>query len=50
MLYHSLSTLHTSEIVNALKSIFCDIGALDMIISDNTKYFVSHEFEEFTMQ
>ena len=45
-----LSTLHTSDIVNALKSIFCDVGAPDKIISDNAKYFVSQEFEEFTMQ
>ena len=45
-----LSTLHTSEIVNALKSIFCDVGAPDKIISDNVKYFVSQEFEDFTMQ
>ena len=47
---HPLSTLHTSDIVNALKSIFCDVGALDKIISNNAKYFVSQEFEEFTMQ
>ena len=45
-----LSTLHTSEIINALKSIFCDVGAPDKIISDNVKYFVSQEFEDFTMQ
>ena len=47
---HPLSTLHTSEIASALKSVFCDVGALDKIISDNSKYFVSQEFEEFTMQ
>ena len=35
----SLSTLHTSEVVNALKSIFCDVGAPDKIISNNAKYF-----------
>ena len=45
-----LSTLHTSEIINALKSVFCDVGAPDKIISDNVRYFVSQEFEDFTMQ
>ena len=47
---HPLSTSHTSEIVNAFKLVFCDVGAPDKIISDNAKYFVSQEFEEFTMQ
>ena len=45
-----LGGLHTSEIVKALKSIFCDVGAPDKIISDNARYFVSEEFEEFMMQ
>ena len=45
-----LSTLHTSEIINALKSLFCDAGVQDKIISDNARYFVSQEFEDFTMQ
>ena len=45
-----LSTLHTSEIINALKSIFCDVGVPDKIISNNAKYFVSQEFEDLTMQ
>ena len=47
---HPLSTLHTSEIVNELKSMFYDVGAPDKIISDNAKYFALQEFEEFTMQ
>ena len=29
---------------------FCDVGALDKIINDNAGYFVSQEFEDFTMQ
>ena len=36
--------------MNALKSVFCDVGALDRKISDNMRYFVSQEFEDFTMQ
>ena len=45
-----LSTLHMSEIINALKLVFCDVGVLDKIINDNARYFVSQEFEDFTMQ
>ena len=45
-----LNGLHTTEVVRALKSIFCDIGAPDKIISDIANYFVSEEFQEFTMQ
>ena len=29
---------------------FCDIGAPDKIISDNTRYFTSEEFQDFTMR
>ena len=32
-----LSSLHTTEIIKALKSIFCNIGAPDKLISDNAK-------------
>ena len=45
-----LSTLHTSEVVKALKSIFCDVGAPDKIISNNAKYSTSEELQEFMMQ
>ena len=45
-----LNGLHTTEVVRALKSIFCDVGAPDKIISDNARYFISEEFQEFTMQ
>ena len=45
-----LSSLHTTEVVKALKFIFCDISAPDKIISDNARYFISEEFQEFTMQ
>ena len=54
--YHSccifewqLSSLHTTEIIKALKSIFCDVGAPDKLISDNARYFTSEEFQEFMM-
>ena len=36
--------------IDALKSIFCDIGAPDRIISDNARYFTSEEFQDFTMK
>ena len=36
--------------IEALKSIFCDIGAPDKLISDNTSYFVSEEFEDFMIK
>ena len=45
-----LSGLHTTAIVDALKSIFCDIRTPDKLVSDNGKYFMSDEFTEFTMQ
>ena len=45
-----LNGLHTTEVVKALKSIFCDISTPDKIISDNVRYFVSEEFQVFTMQ
>ena len=45
-----LHSLHTTEVVRALKSIFCDIGVPDKIISDNVRYFISEEFQELTMQ
>ena len=44
-----LSNLHTSEIVKALKYIFCDIRAPDKLISNNARYFTSEEFQEFVM-
>ena len=45
-----LNGLHTTEVVRALKSIFCDVSAPDKIISDNARYFISEEFQEFTVQ
>ena len=39
-----LSSLHTSEIVKALKSIFCDVGTPGRLISDNATYFKSETF------
>ena len=38
----------STSVVEALKSIFCDIGAPDKLISDNMRYFVSDEYENFT--
>ena len=45
-----LHSLHSTDIIKALKSILCDIGAPAKIISDNATYFVSDEFENFVMQ
>ena len=36
-------------VTEALKDIFCDVGSPDKLITDNTHYFVSEEFENFTM-
>ena len=54
--YHScciferkLQNLQSNDIIDALKSIFCDVAAPSKIISDNAKYFISEEFENFTM-
>ena len=45
-----LNSSHTTEVVKALKSIFCDVSVPDKIISDNARYFMSKEFQQFTMQ
>ena len=45
-----LRSLHSIDVIDALKSIFCDIRAPDRIISDNVRYFTSEEFEDFTMR
>ena len=44
-----IGSLHTNEVVKALKSIFCDVGAPDKLISDNAKYFTFEDFENFMM-
>ena len=44
-----LKSLHLSDVIQALKSIFCDVGSPDRLISDNVRYFVSEEFENFVM-
>ena len=46
---HQLNNLQMAEVIKALKSIFCNIGAPDKVISDNAKYFTSEEFKEFMM-
>ena len=45
-----LQSLHSTDVIEALKSMFCDIGAPDKIISNNARYFTSEEFEDFTMR
>ena len=45
-----LQSLHSTDVIDVLKSIFCDIGAPDKIISNNARYFMSEEFEEFMMK
>ena len=43
-----LPNMTSTSVIEALKSIFCDIRAPDKLISDNVRYFVSDEFENFT--
>ena len=38
------------DVIDALKSMFCDVGAPDKIISDNARYFTSEEFQDFAMK
>ena len=42
-----LQNVMSTSVIEALKSIFCDIGAPDKLITDNARYFVSDEFKEF---
>ena len=44
-----LKSLQSSDVIDALKDIFCDIGTPDKLISDNAKYFTSDEFSKFMM-
>ena len=44
-----LKSLHSSDVIEALKSIFCDIRSPDKLISGNARYFVSEEFKNFVM-
>ena len=48
ILGRKLPNVMSISILEALTSIFCDVGAPDKLISDNARYFVSDEFEEFT--
>ena len=45
-----LRSLHSTDVIDALKSIFCYVRAANRIISDNARYFTSKEFEDFTMK
>ena len=38
------------DVIEALKSMFCDVRAPHKIISNNARYFMSEEFEDFTMR
>ena len=42
-----LPNLTSTSIIDALKSMFCDVSAPDRLIIDNARYFVSDEFTEF---
>ena len=44
-----LKSLHSSDVIEALKSILCDIRSSDKLISDNARYFVSKEFKSFVV-
>ena len=44
-----LKRLHSTDVIDALKSIFSDVGAPDKLVSDNARYFVSEEFADFMM-
>ena len=46
---HRLKSLQSSDVIDALKDMFCDIGTPDKLISDNAKYFISDEFSRFMM-
>ena len=41
--------MQSSDVIDALKDMFCDIGTPNKLISDNTKYFISDEFSKFMM-
>ena len=45
-----LQSLHSIDVIEALKSIFCDVGAPNKIINDNVRYFISEEFQDFAMR
>ena len=45
-----LRSLHSVDVIEALKSVFCDVRAPDKIISDNARYFTSEEFQDFAMK
>ena len=44
-----LKSLQSSDVIDALKDMFCDISTPDKLISDNAWYFISDEFSEFMM-
>ena len=46
---HKLKSLQSSDVIDTLKDMLCDIGTPDKLISDNAWYFISDEFSEFMM-
>ena len=46
---HKLKSLQSSDVIDALKDIFCNVGTWDKLISDNAWYFISDEFDKFMM-
>ena len=47
---YQLSNLQSSIGIEALKSVFCDVGVPNKLITDNARYFTSEEFSEFMMK
>ena len=45
-----LRSVHSIDVIEALKSMFCDIRAPNKIISNNARYFTFEEFQDFTMR
>ena len=39
--------MQSSTVIEAFKSICCDVTAPDKLLSDNVRYFVSDEFKDF---
>ena len=44
-----LANLSSLCVIDVIKDLFCDVGSPDKIMTDNTWYFVSEEFEKFTI-
>ena len=40
-----LKSLQSSDVIDALKDMLCDIGTPDKLISDNAQYFISDDIQ-----